>query len=79
MECVCERLRSRLNAARFALPDHPVPIQITISIGVAVCCHETLPLSPPARIAEDLLKIADTALYEAKGAGRNTVALVNAA
>src|SRR5262249_21916205 len=40
------------------------PLQVTASIGVAYCTH---PLT-----AGELLACADAALYEAKGAGRDT-------
>ncbi len=65
-EVIAERIRKTME-------QHPVPtgagdesVTLTVSIGVAQM--------PPALIsAEDLVRIADKALYQAKFAGRNTV------
>ena len=61
-----ERVRDRLAAHRFTLSEEQ-EVRITASIGVA-----TYP-SPGLSSAEDLFKAADTALYRAKGGGRNLV------
>jgi len=78
-EHAAERLRDRLERRPFSLPDASGTIRVTISIGVAVCCFDCLGKKKPIDSAEHLLKLADTALYDAKNAGRNQVNLVNAA
>jgi two-component system cell cycle response regulator len=67
-EIVLERLRR-------AVADKPVSAQgqevtVTVSIGGAVCQGETM---------DELLKLADDALYEAKNQGRNKVVLADSA
>jgi diguanylate cyclase (GGDEF)-like protein len=67
-EIVLERLRR-------AVADKPVSAQgqevtVTVSIGGAVCQGETM---------DELLKLADDALYKAKNQGRNKVVLANSA
>jgi diguanylate cyclase (GGDEF)-like protein len=52
----------RASAAEIQVPDLPV---VTISIGVAQ--HQS------EETTESLLRRADTALYQAKAAGRNRV------
>ena len=74
-----ERLRARIGDLAFADPQSGADIHVTISIGVAVCCFECLSRKPPEESATGLLRLADEALYEAKGAGRNTVTLLDAA
>ena len=64
---VAERLRGAVEEAPFHLEGRPLPI--TISVGVS-----TLPGGSPRIPLEALLDRADQALYEAKRAGRNTVA-----
>jgi diguanylate cyclase (GGDEF)-like protein len=59
-----EKLREAVEAARFGIPGGE--IQVTLSLGVAQYGRE---LSSP----EDLIDLADRALYEAKSAGRNRV------
>lgn len=62
---VAEQIRKRVEAASLPGPQGE-PIRITVSIGVA----SNVPgISSPAR----LLELADKALYQAKGAGRNAV------
>ena len=63
----------------FLLPDTQESIRVTVSIGVAVCCFDCLNRNSASDNAQALLKLADTALYDSKGAGRNQVTLVNAA
>jgi two-component system cell cycle response regulator len=67
-EIVLERLRR-------AVADKPVSAQgqevtVTVSIGGAVCQGETM---------DELLKLADDALYKAKNQGRNMVVLADSA
>ncbi|MBF0628411.1 MAG: diguanylate cyclase [Magnetococcales bacterium] len=58
-----ERLRARIEAT-------PVQgLRVTISIGVAVFPH------PQLKTPEEMIKMADQALYEAKHQGRNRVIL----
>lgn len=61
-----ERLRRHICAAPFSVPGLAIPLDITVSIGVA--SSENADETP-----ESLLKRADEALYEAKHAGRNRV------
>lgn len=61
-----ERVRERLASHRFAISGRD-EIHITGSIGVA-----TYP-SPGLESVEDLIRAADSALYRAKGSGRNLV------
>jgi diguanylate cyclase (GGDEF)-like protein len=64
---LAERQRAAIEAAPLELPDGQ-RIELTISIGVAAAL-------PTHATAADLLAAADRALYEAKGAGRNRVAV----
>lgn len=57
---IAERVRQKVETTRF--PSR----QVTVSIGVATCSTE---LKTP----EDLIKAADSALYDAKRKGRNNV------
>lgn len=65
---LAEKLRSEVEAERLRFEGHD--LTVTISIGVAT-------LSSPSRyddsIAEDLLRRADEAMYQAKSGGRNRV------
>jgi len=62
---VAERIRSNMEKTEFIQGD--IKMNVTVSIGIAVF--------PDARIKdiEDLLKLADEALYKAKQDGRNCI------
>ena len=60
-----ERLRTAIERADFAAPEPKTLLKVTVSIGIAV-------LEPPETM-EHLIERADTALYQAKAAGRNAV------
>jgi diguanylate cyclase (GGDEF)-like protein len=61
-----ERMRDAIGATPFLTPSAPVPVTVTVSLGVARSSHGA---------AETLVREADESLYEAKGEGRNRVAL----
>jgi diguanylate cyclase (GGDEF)-like protein len=60
-----ERLRSTIAGLGIKHLDRPVPVTVSIGIGELRASHES---------AEDLLRAADQALYEAKAGGRDQVA-----
>ena len=60
-----ERIRERIEAGR--LRGNGAHLRVTVSIGVA-----TFP-TPGVQSVDDMIGLADEALYRAKGAGRNTV------
>ena len=62
-----ERIRDIIAATPFQ--DTPPEYQVTISGGVSVLEYATM------QNAEDLLRTADQALYEAKRSGKNRVVL----
>jgi diguanylate cyclase (GGDEF)-like protein len=64
---VAERVRKHVSTGPISL--HGLTVDVTISIGVAVV-H-------PGDGADDIVKRADKALYEAKAAGRNCVRSLN--
>ncbi len=65
---VAERLRIEVEKQNMGSDENPV--HVTVSQGIA----ET---KKGIRAAEELLKVADDALYEAKNAGRNRVIAIN--
>jgi diguanylate cyclase (GGDEF)-like protein len=67
---VAERIRARMEAHSFELPQG-INLAITISIGVAML-PETL-LDDHTEASRKLIESADSALYRAKGSGRNKV------
>ena len=69
VSALAERLRQRIAAEPITNDDRE--IHVTLSLGVAVGDGE-LP-------AEDLIRAADTALYEAKRTGRNRVVKADSA
>ncbi len=67
-----ERLRQIIASAPFVIDTIDMPLDITISVGVAS-------LENAADTQEDILKRADQALYQAKRDGRNRVVVADAA
>jgi diguanylate cyclase (GGDEF)-like protein len=63
-----ERIRSAVASHVFLIKETGLEHQVTVSIGVAA-------LTPTAEKLEDLVHDADQALYRAKSAGRNRLAL----
>lgn len=64
---VAERLREAIAHAKVPL-EGGLPVQFTVSIGVTS-------MSPMDGSMDELLHIADTALYDAKNSGRNKVCI----
>jgi len=64
---VGERLRKAVEGHRFVLGGTPIPV--TISVGVAVLPNASV------KDANDLISLADQALYKSKNGGRNRVTL----
>jgi diguanylate cyclase (GGDEF)-like protein len=62
-----QRLRQKVAEIQFPLP-HDTPLTITVSVGVAVYPQH-------GSQAEELIRLADAALYSAKSGGRNDVRL----
>jgi diguanylate cyclase (GGDEF)-like protein len=65
---LAERVRQLLSG-RVILTALGSPISLTVSLGVAV--------APPASGVDELVRAADSALYEAKRAGKNRVAVAH--
>jgi diguanylate cyclase (GGDEF)-like protein len=63
---VAERLRADVQAAGISHPASPLGLCVTVSIGVASA-------QPPAGALNDLVALADRALYVAKEEGRNRI------
>jgi two-component system cell cycle response regulator len=63
---VAERLRQKIAAETFRLPEESASIAVTVSIGIAC-------LAGGEESAETLIRRADQALYRAKRNGRNRV------
>jgi diguanylate cyclase (GGDEF)-like protein len=64
-ELLANRWRSVVEDTTFKTPDGD-PVHVTISMGLAG-------YSPAVKSPDDLVSMADAALYRAKGAGRNRV------
>lgn len=63
---VAQRLRQEIENTRVAWENQDQPIQFTVSVGVAtMATHQAS--------VESMLQEADTALYQAKNTGRNSV------
>ena len=66
-QMIAERLRQEVSENKFEVDAEAGPIDVTVSIGVAVAEGNLKPA--------ELLESADAALYEAKEAGRNRVVI----
>ncbi|WP_099062995.1 sensor domain-containing diguanylate cyclase [Serratia sp. BW106] len=64
---LAERLRRRVEIESITMPAG-TPLQITVSIGMVTC------IGGAGQNLDNLLKIADLAVYKAKNSGRNRVA-----
>ncbi len=69
------RLCETVATHSFQLPGAERPVQLTVSIGVAVCEPNQTSQSLEGATAESLLREADVALYGSKSHGRNQVTL----
>ncbi|WP_342076302.1 diguanylate cyclase [Yoonia sp. SS1-5] len=70
-----DRLRRIVNRAPFDVGKAHPPLNVTVSVGVAVRPHSEL----TEKAAKQMCDEADTALYAAKSAGRDQVAISRAA
>jgi len=66
---LAEDMRARIEALSIVIPDGPKDVRTTISLGVATL------IPGPDHEAQDLVSIADHALYQAKRTGRNRTCL----
>lgn len=71
-EVTADRLRSVVNESPFLVAGLADPLSISVSIGVAIGGEKHGTALPDM---EDMCLMADTALYAAKSAGRNQVAV----
>ncbi len=65
---IAERVRRAVEDSAFDYEDTQPTGQLTVSVGVSTLC-------PQVASQKELIKTADDALYEAKRAGRNRVAI----
>lgn len=68
---IAERIRMALHEKVFTHPDHD-PFQVTLSIGISSLRTDAA-LSDVEQSGKHLIEAADSALYQAKGTGRNRV------
>jgi two-component system cell cycle response regulator len=68
------RICQAISAVPFKVPGSPRPVNITISIGMAINENGLADMRP-----DDMLHSADKALYAAKGRGRNQVTMARPA
>lgn len=73
------RLCACVNSTPFALPGGGLPVQVTVSIGLALLSAFAGPAADPDQIASQVFAQADKALYMAKNAGRNQISTACAA
>ena len=71
---VCDRLRTAIERKEFFLPSDEV-IHITISLGIATYCPQQMRVDDESALVHLLCQHADAAMYQAKKAGRNQVAI----
>jgi diguanylate cyclase (GGDEF)-like protein len=69
---VAERIRAQVEATEFHDKNTPQPIHATISLGIA--CYPR-----DAATSDDLIHMADQAVYQAKAQGRNRVVATSSA
>lgn len=74
---LAERIRAAVSASPFGAGALPEALDVTVSIGLAEYRPETL-RETSEQDAQRIVADADRALYDAKAAGRNTVALAAA-
>lgn len=65
---VADRVRRTLSGTRYTGLGLPPEVNITISVGVATCPRD-------ATVLDELMELADKALYQAKAGGRDMVVL----
>ena len=65
---VADRVRRTLGGTRYTGLGMPPEANITISVGVATCPRD-------ATVLDELMELADKALYRAKAGGRDMVVL----
>ena len=65
---VADRVRKTLSGTRYTGLGLPPDVNITISVGVATCPRD-------ATVLDELMELADKALYRAKADGRDAVVL----
>jgi two-component system cell cycle response regulator len=69
------RICASISGTPFDIPGSQAPISVTISIGIAIGSADVFRNADDAKNGEALRAEADSALYAAKGRGRNQVKL----